>query len=217
MFEKPSETLLFRPVSLGGLGLNHISCKALANRLTSFLQTSANSSFQTSIYHSALYNYYCMDDDSLGIPALPPYYPHSFFRTIRDVMENTPLNPVRMSVKDWYRYLLEERVTHSHSVPGDLASLLELVKTRAEESGLEHDWPAIYELCHKKGLDPEKMSFCFKLVNGLLGCKERLAQLTRPGPARPASSARPHSLWRHPHTIFLTACKLKKLEWQLSH
>ena len=184
MFLKPSETLLFRPVSLGGLGLSHISCKALANRLTSFLQTAANPSFQTSIYHSALYNYYCMDDDSLGIPTLPPYYPQSFFQTIKDVKENTPLNPVRMTVKDWYRNLLEERVTHTHSVPGDLASPLELVMSRAEENSPEHDWPAIYELCHRKGLDPEKKSFCFKLVNSLLGYKERLAQLPPyPSPA----------------------------------
>ena len=99
-------------------------------------------------------------------------------------MENTPLNPVRMSVKDWYRYLLEERVTHSHSVPGDLASPLELVMSRAEESSPEHNWPAIYELCHRKGLDPEKKSFCFKLVNSLLDYKERLAQLPPyPSPA----------------------------------
>ena len=90
--------------------------------------------------------------------------------------EKTPLNPVRMTVKDWYRYLLEERVTHNHSVPGDLLSPLELVKTRAEESGLQHDWPAIYQLIRKKGLNMEKKTFCLKLVNSLLGFKERLAQ-----------------------------------------
>ena len=177
MFEKPSETLLFRPASLGGLGLNHIGCKALASRLTSFLQTAANSCFQTSTFHSALYRYYCCNDDSLGIPALPPYYPDSFFKLIRDVKENTPLNPVRMSVKEWYRYLLEERVTHIHSVPGDLSTPLVLVTTRAEENSPQHDWPAIYQLTKKKGLDPEKKSFLCKLVNGLLGYKERMAQL----------------------------------------
>ena len=56
MFEKPAETLLFRPVSLGGLGLSHIGCKALANRLASFLQTAANNSFQSSTFHRALYS-----------------------------------------------------------------------------------------------------------------------------------------------------------------
>ena len=70
----------------------------------------------------------------MGIPVLPPYYPDSFLKIIRDVKEKTPLNPVRMNVKEWYLYLLEERVTHSHSVPDDLASPLDLVKTRAEES-----------------------------------------------------------------------------------
>ena len=176
MFEKPAETLLFRPVSLGGLGLSHIGCKALASRLVSFLQTAANNSFQPSTFHRALYSYYCCNDDSLGIPALPPYYPDSFLKIIRDVKEKTPLNPVRMSVKEWYHYLLEERVTHSHSVPGDLASPLKLVKTRAEENSPELDWPSIYKLSRQKGLDMDKKTFLFKLINNLLGYKERLAQ-----------------------------------------
>ena len=30
---------------------------------------------------------------------------------IKDVKENTPLNPVSMTVKDWYRHLLEKEVT----------------------------------------------------------------------------------------------------------
>ena len=48
---------------------------------------------------------------------------------------------------------------------------------RAEESGPQHDWPAIYQLIRKKGLNMEKKTFLFKLVNSLLGFKERLAQL----------------------------------------
>ena len=92
-------------------------------------------------------------------------------------------------------------MTHTHSVPGDLASPLELVMSRAEESSPEHDWPAIYELCHRKGLDPEKKSFSFKLVNSLLASRLFTSWATwsgwpscRPIPARPASCARPHSL-----------------------
>ena len=67
-------------------------------------------------------------------------------------------------------------MTHNHSVPGDLLSPLELVKTQAEENGPQHDWPAIYQLIRKKGMAMEKKTFCFKLVNSLLGFKERLAQ-----------------------------------------
>ena len=94
-------------------------------------------------------------------------------------------------------------MTHSHAVSGDLAPPLELLRTRAEESGPEHDWPAIYELCHRKGLDPEKKSFCFKLVPG-----EAAPAVAPAWPARPLSQRSP------PHTTFSTACTIKKLEWQ---
>ena len=43
--------------------------------------------------------------------ALPPYYSQEFVNIIKDVKENTPLNPLSMTVKDWYRHLLEKEVT----------------------------------------------------------------------------------------------------------
>ena len=79
MFYKPSEEMLFRPVQFGGLGLHNIRCKALASRITSFLQTAINSKFQSSAYHSALYQYYCCKNEDEGVPPQPPYYPQSFF------------------------------------------------------------------------------------------------------------------------------------------
>ena len=50
-------------------------------------------------------------DDSVPDVSVPPYYPVEFFSVIRGVKENTPLNPVRMTVREWYRYLLEKYVT----------------------------------------------------------------------------------------------------------
>ena len=46
-------------------------------------------------------------------PGFPPYYNASFFNTIKEVKENTPLNPVFISVQQWYTYLLEKLVTKS--------------------------------------------------------------------------------------------------------
>ena len=80
MLLKPPEMLLFRPVQLGGLGLHNIKFKALASRLTSFMQTATINSFQSSAYHSALYQYYCCNNEDEGVPPLPPYYPQSFFQ-----------------------------------------------------------------------------------------------------------------------------------------
>ena len=105
MLEKPSELLLHRPVEEDGLGLHHLQSKALASLITTFLQTSANPSFQQSLYHSLLYRHHCLQDNSVPDIELPPYYSQHFFNTIREVIECSPLNTVRMSVKDWYRYL----------------------------------------------------------------------------------------------------------------
>ena len=141
---------------------------------------------------------------------------------MRDFFLNKPSSeredapePSAHDCENWYRYLLEERVTHNNSVPGDLLSPLELIKTRGEESGPQQDWPAIYQLIRKKGRDMEKKTFCFKLVNSLLGCKERMAQLLAQA-SPPVSSARPHSQWRPHHTTFSTVHTIEKPEWQSS-
>ena len=168
MFEKPAELVLHRPVEMGGLGLHSVRCKALAGRLTTFLQTAANPRFQSSAFHSALYNYYCEEDNSQGVPDLPPYYPISFFNILKNVKKHTPLNPVTMSLKDWYRYLLEEEVTHQHTTPGDLSSPLESRKNRMEEQDPHHDWNLSYDLSRMRGLSPDLKSFNFKLLNVLI-------------------------------------------------
>ena len=40
-----------------------------------------------------------------------PYYSKIFFSTIRKVQEKYPLNPIYMTVSQWYLYMLEEGVT----------------------------------------------------------------------------------------------------------
>ena len=42
---------------------------------------------------------------------VPPYYSGYFFNIIMELVENSPLNPVYMSVKQWYSYILEIKVT----------------------------------------------------------------------------------------------------------
>ena len=111
MLEKPSELLLYRPVEEGGLGLHHVQSKAMASLIATFLQTAANPGFQQSLYHSLLYRRHCLSDNSVPDLALPPYYSRGFFNTIKDVVDNSPLNPIQMTVKQWYRHLLETNVT----------------------------------------------------------------------------------------------------------
>ena len=130
MLEKPSELLLYRPTEEGGLGLQHVQSKALAGLIATFLQTAINGDFQNSLYHSILYRYYCLKDYTVPRLDLPPYYSIQFFNIIRDVVENSPLNPVKMFKKQWYWHLLEKNVTMDIV---DDEGRMEPKKSRAEE------------------------------------------------------------------------------------
>ena len=162
MLEKPSELVLYRKVEQGGLGLHNIKCKALASLIATFLQTAANTRFQQSLYHNSLYRFYCLEDDSLAQPVMPPYYNKYFFNTIRKVIQHSPLNPVSMSVKQWYDYLLEEEVTMEVV---DDEGRLQPKKCRVELLAPENDWTKAFYLSRLRGLSTEARSFAFKLLN----------------------------------------------------
>ena len=78
---KPEETLLFRPVQIGGLGFVSVKHKATAFLIRTFLELSANSAYQSSQYLNSLYRFHILGEDVL-CPPLPPYYPTNFFKTI---------------------------------------------------------------------------------------------------------------------------------------
>ena len=110
LYQKPSEVLLYRGVDEGGLGLHHLKSKALANLISTFIQTAKNTNFQSSLFHSCLYSYHVEADTSLPNPGFTPYYDAEFFEIIKKIKNNTPLNPIHMTVKEWYRVLVEKNV-----------------------------------------------------------------------------------------------------------
>jgi hypothetical protein len=174
MFEKPNDLLLYRTTEEGGLGMHHVQSKALAGLIVTFLQTAANPRFQQSLYHSLLYRRHCLMD--LTAPNLPPppYYSKVFFETIKDVHENSPLNPVHMTVKEWYRHLVEKQVTMV-TVDDEGRMMPRLCKV--EEREPQHDWVRGFSLSRLKGFSPDMKSFNFKLLHLILPCKERLNQM----------------------------------------
>ena len=82
-----------------------------------------------------------------------------------------------MTGKHWYTFLLRERVTHTNSELGDPTSPMVLRMSRVEERDPEYDWQLSYVMARKKGLDPDKKSFNFVLINGLLPYRDRLSEL----------------------------------------
>ena len=111
MFEKPSEAVMFRPTSYGGLGVLCPKFRALACLIRSFLETAANPSFRRNLFHEQLFRFHIMLDRSIPNPGFPPYYPPDFFRTIRNAKDDTSINITSMTTSQWSTFLVEENVT----------------------------------------------------------------------------------------------------------
>ena len=177
LYQKPSEVLLYRRVDEGGLGLFHIQSKAQAHLVATFLQTAANSKYNLSLFHSWLYRFHVLGESELPNPGFTPYYDQKFFDIIKFVKENTPLNPIYMSMKEWYRVLLETNMTKREVTRGD--NMLELVPCKVELKNPEVQWPMVYRCIRLKGISPDSKSFLFKLVHMLLPSRERLNHLSQ--------------------------------------
>ena len=107
-------------------------------------------------------------------PGFPPYYSPQFFKIIRDVKEDTALNPIFLTVKQWYTYLLENLVTTREI---DQDGRRELIPCRIEEMSPTVQWGEAYRLSRLHGLSPTSKSFLFKLLHQLLPSRERLHRL----------------------------------------
>ena len=174
--EKPSELVLYRHSRLGGLGLFNVKIRALALLVRSFLETACNPKFRHSLLHEILYRYHILGDDSIPDPGYLPYYDRSFFSTIKHYKDNCPLNIEVMTTRQWYRVLLEDRVTMQANFDGDQPTL---IPVRAELSGQGQDWLATWAMLKTNGLSSENASFLFKLLHQLLPTQDRINRITK--------------------------------------
>ena len=98
--EKPPEMILFCPISMGGLGLYDVKMKSLASLIRTFMEMAAHPKFHHNLLHTIHYRVHVLGEVLLeDPPPLPPYYSASFFSTIRQVKETTPLNVTAMTIK----------------------------------------------------------------------------------------------------------------------
>ena len=174
LLQKPSEIVLFRAAEQGGLGLHHVQSKATAHLISTFLQTAANPRFISSQFHAVLFRYHVLEEvEEFPNPGFTPYYTEDFFNIIKKVHQKTPLNPVMMSINQWYKYLLEQNVTMSEDDQGRR----QLLRSRIEHLEPGVDWGESYRLARQKGLSPEQKSFLFKMIHQLLPVKERVHRI----------------------------------------
>ena len=163
--------MLYRTPDLGGLGLYNVKSICLAMLIHTFLLQAVCPSFPTNYYLNFLFRWHVLGEQLVEDPGRPPYYTQQFFSIIKDVHENTPLNLAWITVKQWYKILLEKGVTHNtddqDSPPITISSKLEVLYP-------EKDFVHSYHMSRKFGLSPEQKSFLFKMLQNLLPTKERL-------------------------------------------
>jgi hypothetical protein len=175
MFEKPSEIVMCRPTTHGGLGVQSVKYRAQAALIRTFMETAAHPQFRHSLLHSHLFQYHVLGDTSLPDPGFLPYYPQSFFQTIKNVHEKTALNVKTMSTSQWARVLTEEGLT-MEQVPNQES--MQYIPCRSELSAPQNDWQLSWKLCRSTGLNSDMISFNFKLLHHILPVRHRLNQLT---------------------------------------
>ena len=71
--EKPSELVLVRDCTDGGLGLFHVRLRSLALLIRSFLETAINPCFRHSLLHEILFKYHVLGEDSIPDPGYLPF------------------------------------------------------------------------------------------------------------------------------------------------
>jgi hypothetical protein len=173
MLIKPEEMLLHRPPSYGGLGLHPIKQKALAGFISTFMQTAANPLYQPDLLHTLLYRKYVLEEDHVpGAPnQLPPYFSEELFAIIRNVKNQSSINIISMSEKDWSRCLTEDQVTMEMNFD---SGVQEFRPCRAELASPTTDWELSWTLCRQQGMAPDLSSFLWKMLLDLLCTQQRL-------------------------------------------
>ena len=172
-FEKPEDIVVYRPISCGGLGLDHVKLKAQSRLITSFLETASNPKFIHSLYHEALLKYHVLEDRSFSDPGVPPYYPENFFQTIKKMKDQGTLNISTMSSKDWYRVMLEDNITMETSDNGEAR----LIKCRVELQHPDNDWENSWRLARLPGLESDQISFLWRALHNLLPTQSRVSRI----------------------------------------
>ena len=81
-----------------------------------------------------------------------------------------------MTVKEWYRLLLEKNVTMREI---DQEGRLELIPCKVEEKDPTVFWAESYRISRLQGLSPDSKSFLFRLVHTLLPSRDRLHHLSQ--------------------------------------
>ena len=158
----------------GGLGVMNVKFRSMALLIRTFMETAAHPHFRHNMYHETLFWYHVLEETSLPNPGFPPYYDKQFFNVIKHVLQHTTMNVRVMTIKQWYRLLLEREVLTGPETEDGPPSPLPL---RCESFHPESNWSVAWSLVRTPGLPSPTSSFLFKLLHLLLPTQERIRRL----------------------------------------
>ena len=165
-----------RSRSEGGLGLIHPKVKAQALFIKCFLETAIAGNFLKNKYHEAIFKWYVLKERNLIHPSLPPYLSEETLNLIGQALNDGSLIIESMTVKAWYKHLLEVNITHSGE-PGSR----ELVPCRVERLNPSVDWKKSWTAASLPGLTSQMSSFLWKMLHDILPTRERMFRMKLPG------------------------------------
>ena len=179
LLAKPSENVMWRSWTHGGLNAIHIKHKAMATLIRTFMETAAIPKFRKNLLHNVMYRVHILEDDSLPDPGYLPYYSEEFFKTIRDIKNNYSRDITEMSIGQWYQALImadKDLIDEENTVFDDD---LKFKICRAEISSTTSNWTTIWRRIRMKGLSNDLISFNLKLLHKLLVPKQELFRMGR--------------------------------------
>ena len=147
--------------------------KALAEMIRSFQETDLLSNFRMNLFHSALYQWYILENHNIPNPGRHPYMTEEVLKLIKEVKDEGLLNLSNMKTGTWYRVLLEDKVT----MQTDLNGRRSLIPCRAELKHPDADWESIWALANLKGLNSVEHTFLWRMLHDLLPTQARLFRL----------------------------------------
>ena len=99
--------------------------QALNIFITSFLQTAAYTNFLSNQLHCFIFRKHVLgEEDVPGVPTQPPpYFSQEMFSIVKKVHEESSINIITMTEKDWSRLLTKEYITMEHSMGNDIREM----------------------------------------------------------------------------------------------
>ena len=144
----------------------HVKSRAESHLIKTFLETSGNKKFRSSILNTSLYKQKVLGED--GKKATPgPYYTKDFFKQISSLRDNSGVEDITtLSLKQIYLLRLNENVLN------DCYNIK--ISLPVEISNIWVDWGQIWTRVRTKGIDGLHASVLFLFIHNWLPSNERI-------------------------------------------